>query len=61
MITVNTGSGNGTVRLDVVSDGTIKDTALNPLGAGFTSGESYNVRTTTFTDVPTTYWAWQVY
>ena len=42
-VTVNTGSGNGTIRLDVLDDDTIVDAALNPLGAGFTSGETYTV------------------
>ena len=57
-ITVNTGSGNGTIRLDVVNDDTIVDVALNPLGAGFTSGEIYTVsKAATFGDVPLLYWA----
>ncbi|MBI5962997.1 MAG: S-layer homology domain-containing protein [Chloroflexi bacterium] len=57
-VTVNTGSGDGTLRLDVLNDGTIKDAALNPLGAGFTSGEFYTiVKSSTFADAPLTYWA----
>lgn len=51
-VTVNTGSGSGTIRLDVVDNDTIMDSHGTPLsGAGlgngnFTSGESYNVDTT---------------
>ena len=50
-VTVNTGSGNGTIRLDVSDDDTIVDGAGNPLGgidAGngdYTSGESYTIET----------------
>jgi len=49
-VTVNTGTGSGTLRLDVSDDDTIVDAAGNPLGgpgAGngdFTSGEAYDVR-----------------
>jgi hypothetical protein len=48
-ITVNTGSGNGTIRLNVIDNDTIMDAALNLLGeigAGngtFTSGEVYTI------------------
>jgi hypothetical protein len=64
-ITVNTGSGNGTLRLDVVDDNTILDADGNPLGGldgngSFTSGESYTVsKGSVFVDVPTNhpYWA----
>jgi len=48
-VTVNTGSGNGTIRLDVVDDNTIIDVVNDPLGgvtAGdgdFNSGEAYDV------------------
>ncbi|MEZ4590366.1 MAG: hypothetical protein R3D55_04390 [Chloroflexota bacterium] len=48
--TATTGSGTGTIRLDVLDDDTIKDAANNPLGGpgegngDFTSGEVYNVR-----------------
>ena len=57
-VTVNTGSGNGTIRLDVGTDGHIVDAALNPLAAGFTAGEVYSViKAATFTDVPLDYWA----
>ena len=49
-VTVSTGSGSGTLRLDVVDDDTILDLALNPLGGpgagngNFTGGETYDVR-----------------
>jgi hypothetical protein len=49
-VTVNTGAGNDTLRLDVVDDDTIVDLALNPLGGAgagngsYTSGETYDVR-----------------
>ncbi len=57
-VTVNTGSGNGTIRLDVVNDNSIKDAVLNPLAAGFTSGQSYTVsKSPVFADVPFSYWA----
>ena len=57
-VTVNTGSGNGTLRLDVSMGGHIVDAALNPLAAGFTTGEVYSViKSATFTDVPLDYWA----
>lgn len=42
-VTVNTGSGNGTIRLDVVDDDTILDTAGNPLSGGYTGGETYTI------------------
>ena len=48
-VTVDTGSGNGTIRLDVVDDDSIADGASNPLGgtgAGngdYSSGEEYTV------------------
>jgi len=48
-VTVNTGSGNGTIRLDVVDNDSIKDGSNNPLGGAgvgngsFTSGEEYTI------------------
>jgi hypothetical protein len=48
-VTVNTGTGDGTIRLDLVDDDSIMDSVNNPLGdvgAGngdFTTGELYNV------------------
>ncbi len=49
LVTVNAGTGDGTLRLDVLDDDSIKDPALNPLaGAGngngnFNTGELYIV------------------
>jgi hypothetical protein len=43
-VTVNTGTGSGAIRLDVVDDHTIVDAALNPLGGSYTGGETYDVR-----------------
>ncbi|MFN8386781.1 MAG: hypothetical protein U0X92_10220 [Anaerolineales bacterium] len=49
IVNVNTGSGDGTLRLDVVDNDSIVDTALNPLGGAgssngnFTAGGSYIV------------------
>ena len=57
-VTVNTGTGSGTLRLDVVNDNSITDAALNSLAAGFTSGESYTInKSPVFDDVPYSYWA----
>jgi hypothetical protein len=49
VVTVNTGSGDGTLRLDVIDDDSIKDFTHNPLGGSgagngsFTSGAVYFV------------------
>ena len=42
-VTVNTGSGDGGLRLDVLNDGSIKDVMNISLGATFTVGEVYTV------------------
>ena len=42
-VTVSTGSSEGTVRLDVLNNGTIIDDGSNPLDGGFTGGESYTI------------------
>jgi len=62
-VTVNTGSGNGTIRLDVVDDNSIVDSASNRLGGAaagdgnFTTGEAYTInKDGTVTDT----WAVQV-
>ena len=53
-VTVNTGSGNGTIRLDVKDDNSIIDSGGNPLGGvnvgdgDFNSGEVYMVIKTGF-------------
>ncbi|MBE0683700.1 MAG: PD40 domain-containing protein [Anaerolineales bacterium] len=49
IVRVDTGTGDGTLRLDIVDDDSIKDFSLNPLGGagagngGFTAGEIYKV------------------
>ncbi len=62
-VTVNTGSGNGTIRLDVVDDNSIADSASNRLGGAavgdgkFTTGQAYTInKDGTVTDT----WALQV-
>ena len=66
-VSVNTGSGNGTIRLDVNDDDTILDMSSNPLGGGgvgngnFGGGQIYTInkatptptRTSTRTFTPT--------
>ena len=43
-VTVNTGSGNGTIRLDVPASASITDLALNPLASlPYTGGQTYIV------------------
>jgi hypothetical protein len=57
-VTVDTGSGNGTLGLDVLATGAIVDASNNPLTEGFTGGEVYQVlKSAIFADVPNTYWA----
>jgi beta-lactamase superfamily II metal-dependent hydrolase len=63
-VTVNTGTGNGTIRLDVIDNDSIRDGDNHPLGGNgssngsYTSGQVYTVSKYTFNDVPNTYWAW---
>ena len=61
MVSVNTGTGNGTIRLDVPVSATVQDQDGSPLaGVPFTSGQSYTVlKTPTFADVPMTHPYWQ--
>jgi len=42
-VTVNTGSGDGTIHLDAANNNMIVDAASNSLGGGFTSGETYTI------------------
>ena len=64
VVSVNTGNGKGTLRLDVQDNDSITDAASNPLGGNgtddgsFYNGESYSIGTPTFSDVPASYWAW---
>ncbi|MEJ5241226.1 MAG: DUF2341 domain-containing protein [Anaerolineales bacterium] len=50
-VTVNTGTGSGTIRLDLIDDDSIVDTAGNPLGGSgigngnFATGEEYTIIT----------------
>lgn len=51
-VTVNTGTGNGTIRLDLLNDGTIQDIAENLLVGTLSSGEVYSIlKTRTFNSV----------
>jgi hypothetical protein len=56
-VTVNTGTGNGTLRLDVLDDDSIVDGSNNPLGGAgtgngnFTSGETYTISKSVGVDV----------
>ena len=66
MVTVNTGSGNGTIRLDVVDDDSILDVTNNPLGGAglangsFIDGETYSIlKESSFGDVSTGHPYWQ--
>jgi uncharacterized protein YkwD len=51
-VTVNTGSGNGAIRLNVIDNDTILDAASNPLGGkgagngNFTTGQAYTINKT---------------
>ncbi|MEJ5224019.1 MAG: S-layer homology domain-containing protein [Anaerolineales bacterium] len=59
-VTVNTGSGVGTLKLVVRDTATIEDIVGNVMTElPFTTGAVYKVRVQTFADVPTSYWAWQ--
>jgi hypothetical protein len=60
-VTVNTGSGNGTIRLDVPRSANVVDLTGNPLaGLPFTSGDEYLiVKNTTFSDVPFDHMFWK--
>lgn len=63
-VSVNTGTGDGSIRLDMVDNDSIRDTSNNPLGGSgsgngnYTYGPSYMVRKSSlFADVPGGYWA----
>ena len=58
-VTVLTGSGNGSLRLDLPASATITDRAGNTVGGlPFSGGETYTVRKiAVFADVPLTHWA----
>lgn len=40
-VSVSTGSGNGTLSIDLINNGSIEDLAGNALSASFTAGEAY--------------------
>jgi hypothetical protein len=60
-VTVHTGSGNGSIRLDVPNTASIADLVGDPLsGLPFTSGEVYTVqKNQTYGDVPFSHSAWE--
>jgi peptidyl-Lys metalloendopeptidase len=55
-VTVNTGSGNGTIRLDVVDNDSIRDAANHPLGGvgagngNYTNGQVYTINKSSSAD-----------
>ena len=52
-VTVGTGSGNGTIRLNLIADGSIKGAGNKSLSGNFTTGDMYTIlKSQTFTDVP---------
>lgn len=65
-VTVSTGSGNGTLQLNVLDDDSIVDAVTGaPLGGmgigngAYNMGEIYTViKNVTFADVPASHWAW---
>jgi hypothetical protein len=60
-VSVNTGTTNGTIRLDIPASADIDDPLGNsPTNLPFTGGETYTInKTGTFLDVPNTHWAWR--
>ncbi len=54
-VTVNTGTGDGTIRLDVLDDDTIIDAASNTLNGNFNTGEAYTIDKSVFTPVFNTF------
>jgi hypothetical protein len=59
-VSVLTGSGAGTIRLDVAADAEILDSdGFSMIDLPFVDGEAYDVRIESFGDVNTDYWAWQ--
>ena len=64
-VSVNTGSGDGTLAINVADNDSIKDADANRLGGigsgngDFSDGQVYNiVKSITFSDVEGEYWAW---
>ena len=53
-VTVATGNGNGTIRLNVINNGSIKDIPGNPLASAYNTGQSFTVnKIRTFTSLAT--------
>ena len=63
-VTIDTGIGDGSLRLDLIDKDSIVDSASNPLGGsgidnGNFSGQTYTIiANASFADVPTNYWAY---
>jgi photosystem II stability/assembly factor-like uncharacterized protein len=64
-VTVETGAGNGTIRLDLIDDDSIRNASNEPLGGvgaengNYIQGKPYTIiKTGTFEDVPASHWAW---
>ena len=45
-VTVNTGSGNGALRLDIIALPSIEDLSANPLAGPYTGGAAYTIKKT---------------
>lgn len=59
-VTVNTGTGVGTLKLNVPNSATISDLAGNfAVELPYTAGDIYKVRIQSFADVALTHWAWE--
>ncbi len=58
-VTVSTGTGSGALRLDVLDTADIADLSSNLLAnLPYQAGQSYQVRSQIFDDVPNGHWAW---
>ncbi|MBI5840909.1 MAG: S-layer homology domain-containing protein [Chloroflexi bacterium] len=63
-VSADTGSGSGSIRLDILDDDSITDGAGSSLGGSgigngnFTGGQTYDIVSASFSDVPASYWAW---
>ncbi|MEO8356269.1 MAG: S-layer homology domain-containing protein, partial [Chloroflexota bacterium] len=64
-VIMDTGTGDGSIRLDVVDNDSIRDGSSNPLGGlgtgngNYTNGESYTIVKASFVDVPSTHMFWK--
>ena len=60
-VSVNTGTTNGTIRLDIPNSADIDDSFGNsPTNLPYTTGQTYTInKTGTFQDVPNDHWAWR--